>query len=131
MKSRTVGLLFGFTFVAAGLLGFTPNALVEYDGFFVVNAVHSLVHLLTGGVFIFSIIRYPGYEALIIKLVGVAYVTVSVLGFLTSGNMLLGIVHINEADRWLHFGLAIVILAAGFAFSDNKTKLSAHSVDIS
>ena len=36
--------------------------------------------------------------------------------------MLLGMVHINEADRWLHLGLAIAILASGFVSSDNKPR---------
>ena len=129
MNARTVSFLFGFIFVTVGLLGFTPNALVGYEGFFVVNAVHNLVHILTGSVFIVGAMRYPGFEGRIIKLVGLAYVAVSILGFLTAGDMLLGIVHINEADRWLHLGLAIVILVAGFAFSDNKPGLTAHSIN--
>ena len=41
--TRTVSWLFGFTFIAAGFLGFTPNGLVAYNGIFAVNAVHNLV----------------------------------------------------------------------------------------
>jgi hypothetical protein len=34
--------------------------------------------------------------------------------------MLLGLVHINEADRWLHLGLAVVILAARFSLPHRR-----------
>jgi hypothetical protein len=32
--------------------------------------------------------------------------------------MLLGLVHINPADNWLHVALAVVILGAGFLLPD-------------
>jgi hypothetical protein len=128
MKARTVSLLFGLIFVTVGLLGFAPNSIIGNEGFFATNAAHNLVHILTGGVFLIGAIRYPDYSGRITKLVGVAYVVVTILGFLTSGNLMLGIVHINDADRWLHLGLAIVILMAGFAFSDRKPRLTEYSV---
>jgi len=37
---------------------------------------------------------------------------VSALGFVTSGDTMLGLVHINLADRWLHVFLAAAILGA-------------------
>jgi len=50
--------------------------------------------------------------------VGVVYAIVAVLGLVSSGNMLLGVVLMNPADHWLHVALAIVILAAGFLLDD-------------
>ena len=128
MNTRTVSWLFGLTFVAAGLLGFTPNGLVAYDGIFAVNAVHNLVHILTGIIIIVAVIKYPGYEGRVLKIVGAAYVAVTIVGFLTSGNMMLGMVHINEADRWLHLGLAIVILGAGFLPANNQPRLTVNAI---
>ncbi len=120
MNTRTISLLFGIIFVAVGIVGFIPNPLVAPDGIFAVNGIHNLVHILTGGIFLVGAIKFPGSEGRTLKVVGAAYVAVTILGFLTSGNMLLGIVHINEADRWLHLGLAIAIFGAGFAFTGNK-----------
>jgi hypothetical protein len=34
--------------------------------------------------------------------------------------MMLGLIMVNEADKWLHVALAIVILIAGFALPDDK-----------
>ena len=87
MNIRNVCFVLGWTFVASGTLGFIPNPLVSPDGFFVVNALHNFVHLLTGAAFIFGAIWFEGKEALVVKSIGVAYLAVAGLGFATSGDM--------------------------------------------
>jgi hypothetical protein len=37
-------------------------------------------------------------------------------------------IHINEADRWLHLGLAIVILGAGFLSAHSKPRITASAI---
>lgn len=120
MNTQNASHLFGITFVLAGLLGFVPNPLVAPHGLFAVNLAHNLVHVLTGAVFLAAALRFPGKADVFIKAVGIGYVVVTIAGFLTSGTMLLGLVHINEADRWLHLGLAVVILAAGFTLPNRR-----------
>lgn len=113
LPSKLLANILGITFVAVGILGFIPNPLVSPDGIFAVNTMHNIVHILTGAVFIGG--GMMGAARKTVLGVGIAYVGVTVLGFLTpEGSMLLGMVHINEADRWLHAGLAIAILATGF-----------------
>ena len=124
ITSKNICIAFGSVFVLVGLLGFIPNPLVSSGGIFEVNAMHNLVHLLTGAAFLFGGLFLEGREGLTLKTVTAAYFGVAVLGFLTSGNTLLGMVHINEADRWLHLGLAIAMLAAAFVASRPKTQLA-------
>ena len=107
-------MLFGITFVATGVLGFVPNPLVSASGVFEVNAMHNLVHLITGAIFIAAATASKRASRITLQSVGIAYVVVTVLGFLIEGQMLLGMIHINEADKWLHAGLALAILIAGF-----------------
>lgn len=121
MNTQNASYLFGVTFVLAGLLGFVPNPLVAPHGLFAVNLAHNVVHILTGAVFLAAALRYPAKADVFIKAVGIGYVVVTIAGFLTSGTMLLGLVHINEADRWLHLGLAGVILAAGFTLPNRRS----------
>ncbi|MEO1889799.1 MAG: DUF4383 domain-containing protein [Cycloclasticus sp.] len=64
--------------------------------------------------------KFPYTTNTVLKAIGVAYVAVTVIGFLASGDMLLGIIHINEADRWLHLVLAAAILGSGFIFPNQK-----------
>ncbi len=114
MNTKSASMAFGIVFVLVGILGFIPNPLVAPHGVFAVNLAHNLVHILTGVVFILGATHFADKADMIFKGVGAAYVVVTIVGFMTSGNMLLGLVHINQADRWLHLGLAVVILAAGF-----------------
>ncbi len=39
-----------------------------------------------------------------------------------------GMVHFNGADRWLHLGLAIVILGAGFLPANGKPRITATAI---
>lgn len=114
INARTVSILFAVAFAASGLLGFVPNPLVAPDGVFAVNLWHNLVHVTTG--LVFGAGAYLGERRAlgVVRGVSVFYIIVTVLGFLTSGAMLLGFIHVNHADKWLHFSLAIIITFAGF-----------------
>lgn len=122
--SKHLTIIFGVTFILVGLLGFISNPIVSANGIFEVNTMHNFVHLITGAAFLFGGVVLHGKEDLTLKAVITAYFGVAVLGFLTSGNTLLGIVHINEADRWLHLGLAIGMLAAAMAVPRPRTQLA-------
>ncbi|TNE47329.1 MAG: DUF4383 domain-containing protein [Sphingomonadales bacterium] len=112
IDSKLLARVLGGTFVAVGILGFIPNPLVSPDGLFAVNTMHNLVHVITGFGFLAG--AMAGKSRATILGIGIAYVAVALLGFVTTGDMLLGMIHINEADRWLHAGLAVAILAGGF-----------------
>jgi len=126
LPAKPIAYLFGVTFIFAGLLGFVPNPLVAPDGIFAVNTMHNLVHVLTGAAFLAG--GYFGQARNTVIGIGVAYVAVTVIGFLTTGNMLLGLVHINVADRWLHAALAVAILAAGYVASDDRSASASKAV---
>jgi len=112
IEARLLARILGATFIGTGLLGFIPNPLVSPDGIFAVNTMHNLVHVLTGGAFLIG--ASMGKSRATVLGIGVGYVAVTLIGFLTKGHLMLGMVHINEADRWLHAGLAIAILASGY-----------------
>ncbi|MGI9383729.1 MAG: DUF4383 domain-containing protein [Methyloligellaceae bacterium] len=126
IPGKVLTVLFGGTFILVGLLGFIPNPIVAPDGLFAVNAMHNLVHVLTGVAFLAG--GFLGYGRRTIMGIGVAYVAVTILGFLTTGDMLLGVIHINAADRWLHAMLALVILLAGFVASHDRTTSASKAV---
>lgn len=120
MNTRTLSIIFGVVFILVGILGFVPNPLVSPHGVFAVNVAHNLVHFLTGGAFLVGGLVFAAKSDLWVKGIGVVYLLVAIVGFLPfvyggeNGMMLLGLIHINEADKWLHLGLAVVILAAAF-----------------
>ena len=114
ITSKSVSLAFGLAFVAGGLLGFIPNPVVSADGFFEVNVMHNLLHALVGTVFIIGAISSEKVARRTLQSLSIVGVALAILGFVARSDLLLGLVHVNEADKWLHAGLAIVIVAAAF-----------------
>jgi len=111
MTAKIGALVLGVVFVLAGIAGFVPNPLVGPEGIFVTNPMHDYVHIGSGAVLILaglSSFAKPG-----LLLVGVIYAAVAVLGFVMQEEMLFGLIHMNDADRYLHVGLSVVLLAAG------------------
>jgi Domain of unknown function (DUF4383) len=120
MTAKTAAIIIGIVFLAVGVLGFIPNPLVSPDGIFAVNSMHNLVHLVSGVVILWG--AYGFGAALGLKIIGIVYAIVAILGFFMVGEdqMLLGLIHVNEADKWLHVVLAVVVLAAGFGLPDDE-----------
>lgn len=118
MNTRIAGLILGIVFILVGILGFIPNPIVSPTGLFVVNTAHNLVHLVSGAVILAGV--YSFGAALGLKIIGVVYAIVAILGLIMGTDMLLGVIAINTADHWLHVALAVVILGAGFALPDDS-----------
>lgn len=120
LSSKLVNAAFAATFIASGVLGFVPNPVVAPEGVFAVNIWHNLVHVITGMVFALGTVASDRTGVRIVRGVSLFYIAVAALGFVTSGDMLLGFIHVNQADRWLHLGLAVVITIVGFGLLLNR-----------
>jgi hypothetical protein len=119
MTAKTGALVLGVIFVLAGIAGFVPNPVVGPNGIFVTNAMHDYVHIGSGAVLILAGLTSFAKPGLL--LVGVIYAAVAALGFVMQEEMLFGLIHINDADRYLHVGLALVLLAAGILLPSGNT----------
>ena len=100
--------IFGFIFIAVGIAGFIPNPLVSETGvlFFAAAFMDASVRAIRG--------------------IAVLYAVVAILGFVFPDNMLLGVVAMNMADRWLHAALAAVLLLVGFMTPAHEPMRQAH-----
>ena len=108
---------FAAAFYGATVIGFVPNPLIGHDALFVTNTAHNLVHLLTA--IGFTLVARMGSQAstLFMLAFGVVYSLVGFIGFVALGGAsqgyLLGIIHINYLDNFLHLGLGAAIAAIG------------------
>ncbi len=127
MNTQTITIAYGIIFFAVGLLGFIENPVISSVGLFEVNTVHNIVHLILGVTFIWGVLKYPGHENKVLIIMGLGGIAVTILGFLTPGTMMLGIIHANEADHWLHLGLSIVILLSAFIFRNKPVNYVSHT----
>lgn len=115
-------VVFGFIFLAIGILGFIPAAAPNgmLLGLFHVNVVHNLIHLLTGIVALFVGYSNYGYDTprMFFKIFGIIYALVAVLGIWYGDSPILGVVANNMADVILHFVIAAVSLYLGFIYKE-------------
>ena len=109
--------IFSAAFLLAAVIGFIPNPLLGRDGLFVTNTPHNLVHLATAIGFLI-VARMGNLPSIKFMLgFGVIYLLVGTVGFFVTGigseGMLLGFIHINGLDNFLHLGLGMAILISG------------------
>jgi hypothetical protein len=113
-------LLVGLVLVLVGALGFiaddhfgsATDGRGEFLGFDV-NGWHNVVHIVSG-LFLLAIRGEAARARAGAAAFGVLYAVVAVWGFIT-GDSVLGIVAVDQADNWLHVALAALALAAAAA----------------
>jgi hypothetical protein len=121
---RKASLTFGIVFVAIGLLGFVPALTPDGHllGIFHVDAVHNVIHLLSGIVALLAA-SSPTAARYYFQIFGIVYGIVALGGFIPAlqfgGDMkLLGLTHMNMADNLLHVVIASSALYLGFGLKD-------------
>jgi Domain of unknown function (DUF4383) len=127
--AKTLAMVFGVVFVLVGLLGFVGNPIVGTTGLFETDGLHNIVHLLVGIILIVVAATAAQMSSMTLKIVGVVYLLLAVVGFVTEGGgPLLGLVTANVADTYLHLVLGAVILIAGFASTDKTMAMGGASM---
>jgi hypothetical protein len=121
---KTAAIIFGIVFLLVGVLGFVPGITTTSQmllGIFHVNAVHNIVHLLSGAVALITGLTSTAAARTYFRVFGIVYALVAILGFFTGYGLLLGLISNNMADTWLHVLIALVALALGFVVQDTST----------
>ena len=121
MTAKTAALVIGLIFIAVGLLGFVDNPIVgeSENAIFHADRTHNLVHIISGVLFVLIALAAPGFASTFLILFGLVYLALGIIGMVTIGSegltKLLGFLHVNGAENYLHIALGVVILIAGFA----------------
>jgi len=113
MTAKTLALVLGIIVVLAGLLGFVANPLVGATGLFLTNAALDVVYIVIGAVLVIVSVWAPAQSAMWLKVGGVIYLILAILGFLMASPVL-GFLAVAMATNWLHVVLGVVFLAAGY-----------------
>lgn len=124
--AKTAALALGVVFVIVGILGWIPNPVVGMGALFDTNHAHDLVHIIIGAILVAVSLMFEASSALALKVFGVVYLLVAVLGFVMTpnGGELLGLVQTNTADHVLHIILGIVLLGLGFTLKGGSSMSS-------
>ena len=119
--AQLYALLFGIVLLAIGILGFIADSSfgtgTDVDGsdfiVFEVNGWHNLVHILSGLLGIALARRRDTARAYAVGF-GAVYLVVTIWGFVT-GDQVLWLIPVDDADNVLHLLIAAAGLAAGLA----------------
>lgn len=127
--NRLVAMVFGYVFVAIGLLGFIMQPTLIIFG---VNNVHNVIHLVSGIALLAAAYINGGVHARTANLTfGVVYLLVAILGFARTFvydmlNMQADL--FPHADNALHLLLGVVFLGAAFAARNWNTARTGRTV---
>lgn len=122
---RTIALVVAIVFLVVGIAGFIPGITTHYSdlkfaghmsdakllGIFEVSILHNIVHLLFGVVGI--AMARAGRPAEYLIGGGIVYFIVWLYGILVGHESSANFVPLNSADNWLHFLLAVGMVALG------------------
>jgi hypothetical protein len=129
MSTATFALIFGIAYLAAGLLGLIPAALmpppadappttfaVMYGyllGLFPVNILHSAVHIAIG---FWGLMAWRGRANphVFARSLAVFYGVLAVMGLIPGMNTLFGMLPMYGHDVWLHAGTAAIAAYFGW-----------------
>ena len=121
MTAKSIVLLIGFVFIAVGILGFVDNPIVggSDNAIFHADKVHNWVHIVSGILFVLVALAAPASASSVMMGFGVVYLLIGIVGFAAVGadgtGKILGFLHVNGADNYLHVALGLLIFLAGIA----------------
>ncbi|MEK6826552.1 MAG: DUF4383 domain-containing protein [Nanoarchaeota archaeon] len=107
---KTWAIIAGIVLVLIGLLGFIQSPLL---GIFSVNALHNLVHIVTGAIFLWAGFTKSKVVKQTNQWLGVIYIAVALIGFFGLLTFL-AVNAGNDPDNWLHLILGIVSAGVGW-----------------
>lgn len=124
--ARTAAAVVGAVFVVVAILGFIPGITTNYSdmtfaghtsdakliGIFEVSVLHNIAHLLLGVVGL-ACSRRAINAAWYLIVGGIVYALLWIYGLAVGEESSANFVPLNSADNWLHFVLAIGMIALG------------------
>lgn len=103
--------IIGIILVLVGVLGFVMSS--PLLGIFAVNALHNVVHLITGIIFLWAGFAKKAPVMKVNQWLGVIYILVGILGFFG----VLGFLAVGpgaDPDNFLHLGIGIISALIGW-----------------
>jgi hypothetical protein len=112
--AKTLVTILGVLFIVLGLLGFVNNPVL---GFFEVDAMHNVVHIVSGVLALIFASKGSSSARMFAKVFGLIYAVIGIAGLITvpDGGVVFGFLNTNFADHVLHLVLGIIFIVVGFS----------------
>lgn len=115
MIAKPVATLLGLVLTLIGIAGFFVGDMLLW---FEVDTTHNIIHLASGLIGLFAASKGESAAKMYLILFGLVYAAVTVLGFMNYD--ILGLIHVNDADNYLHAAVSAVSLIAGFSSKPSR-----------
>lgn len=136
---QTAAVVVSAVFLLVGILGFVPGITTNYDqltfaghesgalllGIFAVSVLHNIVHLAFGVVGLALARTAAGARGYLIG-GGIVYAVLWIYGLVIDQSSAANFVPLNDADNWLHLGLAVGMIALGVLLGRTVRTRAAH-----
>lgn len=137
-RVQLASFIVGIVFLLVGVLGFVPGITTNLGdlgaagpdsdahllGIFQVSVLHNIVHLAFGVAGIL-LARAAGTARHFLVWGGAVYAVLWVYGLFVNHDSAANFVPLNDADNWLHFVLAVGMIALGLLLPKARTARSA------
>ncbi|AKE91105.1 DUF4383 domain-containing protein [Rhodococcus aetherivorans] len=117
----------GTLFLVVGIAGFVPGVTGNYDelafghesgalllGVFAVSVLHNVVHLVFGLAGVVAA-RRAALARWYLIVGGLVYLALFLYGLIVRPEGSANVLPVNDADNWLHLGVAVTMLGLGLA----------------
>jgi hypothetical protein len=123
---RLAAFVVGVVLTVIGVLGFIPGVTTDYDeilmaghdseamllGLFTVSYLENIVHLAFGVAGLLTARAAPSARAYLVG-GGAIYAVLGLYGLFVDQYSAANFLPVNDADNWLHLGLAIAMIGLG------------------
>src|SRR6266481_6819362 len=115
--TKKLSIIFGWVFVVFGVLGLISNPIVggAPNALFAADVSRTVVNFVSGIIFLWVAYGSPHNSRKTLKVFGIVYLIIAIIGFFSSSGTVLGLIATSTADNWLALIFALVCLWAGMS----------------
>ena len=116
---KSLAVLIGLAFMAAGIVGFIPGLTRDEMLFHTlhVDVIHNVAHIIIGMILLFAGLGSVRASRLSFRVFGIIYAILGIWGLIVAPRHILWIVFDSRSEAWLRIVIGVIFLFLGFGTS--------------